>query len=56
MDTAFCALAALTAGSLASAQIARESMKCLALTPYYPGAGILLSKTMADDIDYLNRP
>ncbi len=48
------ALAAITSGSLASAQIARESMKCLALTPYYPGAGILLSKSMADDIDYLN--
>lgn len=47
-------LGALIAGTFASAQIARESMKCLALTPYYPGAGILLSKFIADDLAYLN--
>jgi len=34
--------------------IGREDIKCLALTPYYPGSGISFSPRVADDIAYLN--
>jgi len=36
------------------AELSRPELKCLALTPYYPGSGISLSRKVADDIAYLN--